>query len=93
MAELQHPAYYKETMKTYRRLRDIINPDLFEDCRIDSGPNPYAPKPISGKNLGMVIKETSQSTNMPPEKWPVDGLNAIDSSVVELVKKHYGFKG
>ena len=81
-----------EKLNALCRKREI-NPDLFEGYRIDSGPDPYAPKPISDKNIGLVvIKEPSQSTNMPPEKWPVD-VKAIDSSVVKLVKKHYGFKG
>ena len=97
MAE-QKNAYYKETLNALEKLNALcrkreINPDLFEGYRIDSGPDPYPPKPISDKNIGLVvIKEPSQSTNMPPEKWPVD-VKAIDSSVVKLVKKHYGFKG
>ena len=97
MAE-QKNAYYKETLNALEKLNALcrkreINPDLFEGYRIDSGPDPYAPKPISDKNIGLVvIKEPSQPTNMPPEKWPVD-VKAIDSSVVKLVKKHYGFKG
>lgn len=80
---------YKKSLQDLFKQRGI-NPDSFEGYRIDSGPDPFAPKPIPLENLSQVIKLTSPSANMPVEKFSDFGTRrGIDKAFVSYVKKHY----
>lgn len=86
------PDYYKESMNAMFKQHGI-NTDLFEGYRVDSGPDPNAPKPIPLKNLSMVIKVKSPSANMPVEKFSDFGSRRVlDRSFVDWAKKHYPTK-
>lgn len=82
------PDHYKEAL--YAMFKEHgINPNSFEGYRVDSGPDPSAPKPIPLENLSRVIKVKSPSENMPVEKFDFCTRRVIDRSFVTWAKKHY----
>ena len=83
------PDHYKEALFAMFKEHGI-NPDLFVGYRVDSGPDPSAPKPIPLENLSRVIKVKPPSENMPVEKFSDFGAHrVIDRSFVTWAKKHY----